>query len=187
MTAHRDLSSFRKDGYDKGRGILWQALWFATMNLFFSPWWVPSRLRVAVLRWFGARVGDHVLIRHRVRVLWPWKLSVGANCWIGEGAWLLNLEPITLGDNVCISQEAMLCTGGHDPRAADFAYANAPIRCEDGAWIGARALVLAGVTIGQGGTVGAGAIAACPVPTGAVIVSHSSPVVPGTQPAGRPR
>ncbi|MEV4946712.1 WcaF family extracellular polysaccharide biosynthesis acetyltransferase [Streptomyces sp. NPDC053755] len=152
----RNLPAFTLAGYDKGRGLLVQALWFAVMNTVFMAWFCPARLRVALLRAFGATIGDGVLIRHRVRVLWPWKLTVGDHAWIGEGAWLLNLEPITLGAHVCVSQEALLCTGSHDHRAADFRYRNAPITVEDGAWVAARATVLAGVTVGHHAVVAAG-------------------------------
>ncbi|MGW0469226.1 WcaF family extracellular polysaccharide biosynthesis acetyltransferase [Streptomyces sp. NPDC003027] len=152
----RNLPAFTLAGYDKGRGRLVQALWFAVMNTVFMAWFCPARLRVALLRAFGATIGDGVLIRHRVRILWPWKLTVGDHTWIGEGAWLLNLEPVTLGAHVCVSQEALLCTGGHDHRAADFRYRNAPITVEDGAWVAARATVLAGVTVGRHAVVAAG-------------------------------
>ncbi|MFJ8666164.1 WcaF family extracellular polysaccharide biosynthesis acetyltransferase [Streptomyces sp. NPDC093600] len=152
----RNLPAFTLAGYDKGRGRVVQALWFAVMNTVFMAWFCPARLRVALLRAFGATIGDGVLIRHRVRVLWPWKLTVGDHTWIGEGAWLLNLEPVTLGAHVCVSQEALLCTGGHDHRAADFRYRNAPITVEDGAWVAARATVLAGVTVGRHAVVAAG-------------------------------
>jgi putative colanic acid biosynthesis acetyltransferase WcaF len=154
----RDLAAFTAAGYDKGRSRLWQAAWFATMNLVFSKWWLPARFRPAILRAFGAQVGARVLIRHRVRVLWPWKLTIGDDCWIGEGAWLLNLEPIVIEDDVCLSQESMLCTGSH--RAADpaFGFDNAPIRIGRGAWVAARATVLRGVTVEPGEVVGAHAI-----------------------------
>ncbi len=154
----RDLASFTLDGYDKGRNRLVQALWVATMTLLFSPWFCPRRFRCALLRWFGARIGKGVVIRHRVRVLWPWKLTIGDNTWIGEGAWLLNLEPITIGSDVCVSQEALLCTGSHDFRHRDFRYRNAPISICDGAWIAARAVVLPGVTVGECAVVSAGTV-----------------------------
>ena len=51
---------------------------------------------------------------------------------VGEGAWLLNLEPITIGHDVCISQEALLCTGSHDRHDPAFGYDNGPIVVEDG-------------------------------------------------------
>lgn len=153
----RDLSSFTTAGYDKGRPVWVQAAWFAVMNLVFIKWWCPAGLRVRLLRAFGANIGPNVFIRHRVRVLWPWKLTVGANSWIGEGAWLLDLEPIDIGPDVCVSQEALLCTGGHDHRTPDFRYRNAPIRLEAGSWVGARAVVLPGVTIGTEAVVPANA------------------------------
>jgi putative colanic acid biosynthesis acetyltransferase WcaF len=37
-------------------------------------------------------------------VKYPWNLTVGEYSWIGEGAWLDSLAPITIGSNVCISQ-----------------------------------------------------------------------------------
>ncbi|WP_328321192.1 WcaF family extracellular polysaccharide biosynthesis acetyltransferase [Streptomyces sp. NBC_00388] len=154
----RNLPAFTLAGYDKGRGRLTQALWFAVMNTVFMAWFCPARLRVALLRAFGATIGEGVLIRHRVRILWPWKLTVGDHTWIGEGAWLLNLEPVTLGAHVCLSQEALLCTGSHDHRAADFRYRNAPIVVKDGAWVATRATVLAGVTIGAHAVVAAGTV-----------------------------
>jgi putative colanic acid biosynthesis acetyltransferase WcaF len=155
----RDLRGFTGVGYDKGRPLVVQALWVAVQNLLFMAWWFPARLRPPVLRAFGATVGDGVLIRHRVRILWPWKLSIGDGAWIGEGAWLLNLEPITIGADVCVSQEAFLCTGSHDHRSPTFEFDNAPIVVETGAWIAARAVVLRGVTVGAGAVVGAGQIA----------------------------
>jgi putative colanic acid biosynthesis acetyltransferase WcaF len=166
----RDLALFTTAGYDKGRPVWIQAAWFATMNLIFMKWWCPATLRPKILRAFGANIAHGVFIRHRVRVLWPWKLTIDQNCWIGEGAWLLNLEPITIDRDVCISQDALICTGGHDPRAVDFAYRNSPISLGTGSWIGARAIVLPGVSIGSGAVVGAGAVVAHDVPQGATIL-----------------
>lgn len=163
-----DLATFTTAGYDKGRPAAIQAAWFAVLNLVFRKWWCPARLRTAILRAFGARVGRGVLIRHDVRVLWPWKLSIGDNSWVGEGAWLLNLEPIVIGANVCVSQEALLCTGGHDHRRSDFGYRNGPIALESGCWVGARAVVLAGVTVGTGAVVPANTTASRDIPAGVV-------------------
>jgi putative colanic acid biosynthesis acetyltransferase WcaF len=156
-TPRRRLRDFTTDGYDKGRNPLWQAAWFATQNLVFAAWWLPPGLRPAILRAFGADIGERVFIRHRVRVLWPWKLTVGDDCWIGEDAWLLNLEPITIEHDVCVSQGAFLCAGSHDHRDPAFGYDNAPIHIGAGSWIAARAAVLRGVRTAPGTVVPAGA------------------------------
>lgn len=159
MPTNRQLAGFTGAGYDKGRGKLWQALWFATSNVVFQKWWFPVRLRPTLLRLFGASVGNNVFIRHRVRVHWPWKLVIGDDNWIGEDAWLLNLEPITIGSNVCLSQGAFLCTGSHRRDSPTFEYDNGPISISDGVWIAARATVLRGVTVGAHATVAAHAVA----------------------------
>jgi len=151
----RSLASFRASGYDKGRPYVVQALWFATQNLLFSKWWLPAALRPILLRLFGGTVGQNVLIRHRVRILWPWKLSIGDNTWIGEDAWILNLEPVSIGHDVCISQAVFLCTGSHDMTSPTFEYDNGPIEISDEVWIGAQATILRGVTVGKGTVVAA--------------------------------
>lgn len=171
-TVPRNLRGFTGAGYDKGRPVPVQALWYATQHLVFAAWWFPPRFRPALLRAFGATVGDRVLIRRGVRVHWPWKLTLGHDVWIGEGAWLLNLEPIRIGSNVCISQEAFLCTGSHDRRTPTFEFDNGPIDVEDGAWVAARAIVLRGVRVGRDATVGAGAVAAADVPHGGVVAQR---------------
>jgi putative colanic acid biosynthesis acetyltransferase WcaF len=165
----RDLRAFSAAGYDKGRSTVWQATWFATQSLLFGAWWCPVRWRIYLLRRFGAEIGTGVRIRHHVRVLWPWKLRIGDDTWIGEGAWLLNLEPITIGANVCVSQEAFLCTGSHDHASRTFEFDNGPIHIEDGVWIAAQALILRGTTVGQGAVVGARAVVRRSVPAGARI------------------
>jgi putative colanic acid biosynthesis acetyltransferase WcaF len=163
------LKDFTPAGYDKGRSVFWQAAWFATMNLVFIKWWCPRCIRVRLLRAFGASIGSSVVIRHRVRILWPWKLEVGDCSWIGEGSWLLNLEPILIGTNVCVSQEAFLCTGGHDRRDPSFRYDNGPITIADNSWIATQALILRGVTVGNGVVVGARAVVTRSLPAHATV------------------
>lgn len=155
------------EGYDKGRSWMWQAAWFAVQNLIFAAWWCPRRLRPHLLRMFGAQIGDNVFIRHRVRVLWPWKLTIGNDVLIGEDAWLLNLEPIDIGSDVCLSQGVFLCTGSHDFSSSDFSYDNGPISIRDGVWIAAQALVLRGVVIDSGSLVGARAVVRSSLESGA--------------------
>lgn len=167
----RRLGDFEGRGYDKGRSVLWQAAWQLASSLLVVPWFVPPRVRVIVLRAFGAKIGTGVNLRAGVRVHWPWKLEIGDDSWIGERAWLLNLEPIRIGSDVCVSQAAFLCTGSHDRRSPSFEFDNAPIRVEDGAWIAARATVLRGVTVGADSVVGATALVTKDVPPGATVLA----------------
>jgi putative colanic acid biosynthesis acetyltransferase WcaF len=170
-SAARSLAGFHGHGYDKGRPRVVQAAWFAVQNLIFWKWWLPASLRPKLLRGFGAQVGNNVFIRHRVRVLWPWKLKVGDNTWIGEDAWILNLEPVTIGHDVCISQGVFLCAGGHDMTSPTFEYDNGPIAIADEVWVGAQAMVLRGVTVGKGAVVAARCKVSNDVPPGSLLTT----------------
>ena len=165
----RSLADFKGTGYDKGRPYIIQAVWFVIQNLVFSKWWLPQGLRPILLRLFGAEVGNNVFIRHRVRVLWPWKLAIGDNCWIGEDAWILDLERVSIGHDVCVSQGVFLCTGSHDIASPTFEYDNGPITISDGVWLGAQAIVLRGVTIGRNSVVAARARVGSDVSPGSLL------------------
>ncbi|MEB3353750.1 MAG: hypothetical protein VKM34_05895 [Cyanobacteriota bacterium] len=67
------------------------------------------------------------------------RLVVGRACWLAEDAWPGNFAPITLGDRVCLSQGAVLCTGNHNFRSPGFDLRLGPISIGTGAWIAARA------------------------------------------------
>lgn len=155
LPQRRRLAGFSGAGYDKGRSRLHQVAWLTVQSLLTQHWFCPARLRIAVLRAFGARIGRNVLLRHRVRIHWPWKLEIGDDTWVGEGTWLLNLEPIRIGSDVCVSQDVLLCTGSHDFRSPTFEFDNGAITVEDGVWIAARSTVLRGVTIGHDAVIGA--------------------------------
>lgn len=165
----RSLAARRGRPYDKGRGWVAQALWVAVSTLIFTQVWCPNRLRIALLRWFGAEVGEGVLIRHRVRVQWPWKLSIGDNSWVGTDAELYNIDNIVIGSDVCISQHAYVCTGSHRRDSPTFEFDNAPIVLHDGVWLCARSTVLRGVTIGANSVIAATALVTRDVPPNSIV------------------
>lgn len=172
----RNLAGFTGAGYDKGRPKIIQALWILVSTLVCDRIWCPPQLRVAILRTFGASIGNNVLIRHGVRIHWPWKLTIADNVWIGVDAWLLNLEKITIGSDVCISQGAFLCTGSHDQNSPTFEFDNAEIVIADGVWIAARATVLRGVNVGANAVVGAMALVHKDVPENARVFAAPSTI-----------
>jgi putative colanic acid biosynthesis acetyltransferase WcaF len=164
-----DLGQHSGRNYDKGRPFLWQALWHATSHLLFQKWWFPRRYRPALLRAFGARVDNDVVIRQDVRIHWPWRLTIDGPAWIGHGARILNLADVVIGRDVCVSQEAFLCTGSHDRNDVAFEHANAAIHLEPGAWICARSVLLPGTTVGHHAIVAAGEVVAGTVAPFAVV------------------
>lgn len=148
-----DLSRAPGTGESWGRPRAVVYLWSACELLFVTnPWQISSRLRVKVLRAFGAEIGDGVIFRPRTRVKSPWKLHVGARSWIGDGVWFHNQDDVYVGADAVISQETFLTTGSHRVRG-DMGLVTSPIRIGDGAWITSRCIVLGGSRIGESAVV----------------------------------
>lgn len=153
------LDLYNAGSFDRGRPRWLEALWLLAQSILLaSPLW-GRRLRVAVLRSFGARIGRGVTIKPGVRVKFPWRLQIGDHCWIGEDVWLDNLAEIRIGNHCCLSQGAYLCTGSHDWNRIQFDLIVKPIVLEDEVWLAARSMIGPGVTVGRGAVLALGSAA----------------------------
>jgi putative colanic acid biosynthesis acetyltransferase WcaF len=156
-----DLSDYSAGSFDRGAGMVKECLWlFVSFFLFRLCPFSLSALKRAALRAFGGRIGRGVVIKPQVKITFPWKLEIGDHVWLGEECWLLNLDRIIIGNNVCVSQRAFLCTGSHDYKSRKFELMVKPIFIEDGAWIGAGAWVGPGVVVGSHAVLTVGSVAA---------------------------
>lgn len=168
-----DLSLAPGEGtaWGKPRGVVY--LWAAAELLFVSnPWQISSKLRVAVLRMFGAKIGDGVIFRPRTRVKLPWNLSVGDRSWIGEGVWIHNQALVHIGSDAVVSQDTFITTGSHAVRK-DMGLITRPVVISDGAWVTARCIVLGGATVGTSAVVGPGSVVSGSIEANTVIRQRS--------------
>jgi putative colanic acid biosynthesis acetyltransferase WcaF len=155
-----DLSKFSSASFDRGAGVFKEALWLLISKILFQHFpFSASRFKCAVLRAFGARVGQGVVIKPDLKITFPWKLRIGDHVWLGEQCWLLNLAPITIESHVCISQRAFVCTGSHNYKSPAFDLLTQPVILERGAWLGAGAWVGPGVTVGSHAVLTAASVA----------------------------
>ncbi len=123
------------------------------------------RVRTAILRMGGWHIHRTAFlagvpawsgpgrIQHRLRI--------GANCWINVGCRFDLSDDITIGPGVALGHDVLILTsthrlGDHIRRAAELTTGSVTI--EQGAWIGARAVILPGLKIGPGAVVAAGAV-----------------------------
>jgi len=154
-----DLSKFQNTEFSRGASAWKEGLWWVVRSLVFAPWFpVPSRLKVAALRAFGAEVGKGVVIRSRVNITFPWKIQIGDHVWIGDEVLILSLAPTHIESHVCISQRAFLCSGSHDFSKETFDLICHPITVGTGSWIGAQSFVGPGVTLQKNTICAAGAV-----------------------------
>ena len=140
-----DLSRYDNSWYKPGSR--WKiVVWYLVNAVILKSYLpIPVGIKKTVMQLFGAKIGHGVMIKPGVNVKYPWLLTIGNYVWVGEGVWIDNLDQVTIGDHVCLSQGAMLLTGNHDYRKSAFDLIIKPIHLEDGAWIGAQAVVCPGV------------------------------------------
>jgi acetyltransferase-like isoleucine patch superfamily enzyme len=129
------------------------------------------------------------------------RLTIGDNTFINARTLIESFESIEIGNDVLMGFEAILADGrSHSTswhervddqllrrrtgRINVDALVAEPIVVEDGVWIGARAMVFRGVTLGEGCTVGAGAVVTKSVPPFTVVAGNPAIVV-GEVPAIR--
>lgn len=169
----QDLNQFSvPDGF-RGRNAFVVQLWWICQAVLFRP--SPQFLygwRRFLLRLFGARVGKGVLVRPTASVTYPWKVTLGENCWIGDDVVLYSLGPIEIGAHAVVSQRSYLCGGDHDPARVDFAIRARPIHIGAQAWVAADVFVAPGVTIGHGALIGARSTVLTDMPAGMVCFGY---------------
>lgn len=88
----------------------------------------------------------------------PRNIIIGEDSIIGENAVLDGRAPLTIGNHVDIASEVMIYNAEHTVHSNDFAPMEAPVTISDYVFIGPRAIILPGITIGKGAVVGAGAV-----------------------------
>jgi maltose O-acetyltransferase len=85
-------------------------------------------------------------------------ITIGRRSIINQQCCLDGRGGLTIGDNVNISAGVWILTDSHDMHDPSFPEILAPVIIKDHAWIGSRALILPGVTLGEGAVVAAGAV-----------------------------
>lgn len=91
---------------------------------------------------------------------------------LANGVGCYNVAPITIGEDVVISQDVYLCTATHDYNDPSFALMVAPIEIHAHAWVAAGAFVSPGITIERGAVVGARSVVTACVPEWTVVAGN---------------
>lgn len=117
----------------------------------------------------GIRIGKGSTIHTKARFYDPKNIKIGTDTIIGEGVVLDGRDELTIGNHVDIASEVMIYNSQHDVNNENFEATNAPVKIEDYVFIGPRVIILAGVTVGRGAIVGAGAVVTKDVPPYAIV------------------
>ena len=132
---------------------------------------MPNRARRYALLAAGVELGKGVAVFAGVSIT-TGNLKLGDHAFVNSDVTFNNSARVEIGEHVAIGPGALFTTTSHDGVDPNWRTRNtlaAPIRVERGAWIGARAVVLAGVTVGAGSIVAAGAVVNRDVPPNALV------------------
>ena len=136
----------------------------------------PEReLKDTVLGALFASVGGETYIESPFLCDYGFNITIGRDSFINYGGIVLDVSPVTIGDEVRIATNVQLLTAEHplDPvERRSGVEMSRPIRIEDGVWLGGGVIVCPGVTVGENAVVGAGSVVTRDVPPGVLAAGN---------------
>ena len=145
---------------------LWHILWCLLLR------WTPKKLnflRLLALRLFGAKVHGRPFVFPSAEIYAPFNLELYHRVCIGPKVQVYNLGKVILKEGCVVSQETMLCGGTHDLTTPRLPLIVGEIVLEKEVFIGARAMIMPSIRLGEGAVVGAGAVVTKDVESWAVV------------------
>jgi len=142
---------------------------------------LSKRVRVWICRRLFAACGTECNIERGISFGGGQNIRIGDYSDIGINADIWG--EVSLGNYVMMGPQVMIITGNHKHDRTDIPMMrqgyepNRRVTVGDDVWIGARVIILAGVTIGQGAIIGAGSVLFNDVPAWAVVVGNPARVV----------
>lgn len=136
--------------------------------------------RAALLQQLFGAIGTGGYIEPNLRVDYGVNIHIGQNFYANYDPIMLDVAPITIGDNVLFGPRVSLLTPGHpldaDIRNSGVEYAQ-PITIGNNVWLGGYVTVLPGVTIGENTIVGAGSVVTKDLPDSVIAVGNPAHVL----------
>ena len=125
---------------------------------------------------FYNQIGENSIIYNQLTVVCPKNVTIGKNVTVMNGVLMMSAGGITIEDNVMIAANVQLISNNHDPYDR-YVITCKPILIKEGAWIGAGATILPGVTIGKYAIIGANSIVNKNIPDYGVAVGSPAKVI----------
>lgn len=130
----------------------------------------PEQIRILLSQITGKGIDESTTLFPPLHINYGKNTTIGKNVFINFDCVFLDLGGITIEDNVLIAPKVSLLSEGH-PLSPDNrqSLVPAPVHIKKNAWIGAGAVILPGVTVGENAVVAAGAVVSKDVPANTVV------------------
>jgi maltose O-acetyltransferase len=136
--------------------------------------------RLPLLKQLLGRIGSGAFIQPPFACDYGYNLSIGDNVFVNFNTVILDCASVTIGEGTQMGPGVQLLAADHprDPQARRSLLELArPVSIGSNVWIGAAAVVLPGVSVGDDSIIGAGSVVTRDIPSGAVAVGSPCRVV----------
>lgn len=139
---------------------------------------VPSHLiRRLFYTLAGVKIGAGSTIHMWANFFEPTGIKIGDDSIIGDHVFLDGRAPLYIGNHVDIASSVMVYNSEHDLEKDDFSAKTEKVNIGDYVFIGPRAIILPGVTIGKGAVVAAAAVVTKDVPDFAIVAGVPARII----------
>ena len=125
---------------------------------------------------FYNQIGENSIVNNQLTVVLPKNVTIGKGVTVMNGALMMAAGGITIEDKVMIAANVQLISNNHDPYEREILTCK-PILIKYGAWVGAGATILPGVTVGKYAIVGANSVVNKDIPDYAIAVGSPAKVI----------
>lgn len=135
--------------------LVWEYVW-----LLFCIWTPKpaNSWRLFWLKLFGCKIYGKPFVHQRARIQIPWNLILHDRSCLGDRANAYTLGVVEIFEHATVGQEVYLCTGTHAFNNPEMNLITSKITVHKGVFIGARAFIMPGITLGQNSIIGAGSV-----------------------------
>lgn len=138
---------------------------------------LSHHLRRFFYRMHGIKIGRGSTIHMHARFYDPRNITIGEDSIVGEFAVLDGRDKLIIGDHVDIASEVMIYNSKHDSNDPDFRTINGKVLIKDYVFVGPRAIILPGITIGKGAVVAAATVVTKDVPAYAIVAGVPARII----------
>ena len=131
---------------------------------------------------FYNQIGENSIVNGQLTVVLPKNVTIGKGVTVMNGALMMAAGGITIEDKVLIAANVKLISNNHDPYERDVLTCK-PVVIKEGAWVGAGATILPGVTVGKYAIIGSDSVVTKDIPDYAVAVGNPAKVIKYLDPA----
>lgn len=175
----------------KGQPLTWPQAFGKIFNRFYNYWldlkvailwrfvsYIPFHfIRSFIYRLSGVKIGKYSTLHIGARFYEPKNITIGDGTIIGDHATLDGRDRLTIGNHVDMASEVMIYNSKHDINHPDFDPVSAPVNIGDYVFIGPRAIIMPGVTVGKGAIIAAAAVVTKDVPDFSIVAGVPAKII----------